>query len=84
MDVFRTIVVPAAKVVAAREVAGDDRMFLTGLSLNGNPPPSHYIASGFIPTEMLEDLESSGLGLNITDLPPMEVITTLNLKMVTG
>ena len=54
MDIFRTLIVPAANVALARSIAasfgpGGENMWTTPLSASGNAPASHYISSGYVP-----------------------------------
>ena len=56
MDIFRTLVVPAASVDLARAIAtsfgpGGEGMWTTPLSASGFDPATHYISSGFVPPE---------------------------------
>lgn len=54
MDIFRTMVVPAANVSLARSLAstidpaGSSNMFVTGLSATGQEPATHYVSTGLI------------------------------------
>lgn len=56
MDIFRTLIVPAASVDLARSIAasfgpGGEGMFSTPLSADGQEPATHYISTGMIPAE---------------------------------
>lgn len=56
MDIFRTLIVPAANVDLARAIAtsfgpGGVGMFTTPLSASGSDPATHYISSGYVPPE---------------------------------
>lgn len=57
-DVFRTLIVPAIDVQAARDtcamVPGGAGMFSVQLTtdVNGAPPATHYASSGLIPEEI--------------------------------
>jgi hypothetical protein len=56
MDIFRTLIVPAASVELAREIAasfgpGGANMWITPLSPAGADPATHYISSGYVPPE---------------------------------
>ena len=56
MDIFRTLIVPAANVIFARTLAtsfgpGGEGMWITPLSTNGLDPATHYISSGYVPPE---------------------------------
>ena len=56
MDIFRTLIVPAANVDLARAIAtsfgpGGVGMWITPLSANGLDPATHYISSGYVPPE---------------------------------
>lgn len=61
MDIFATIIVPAAQAQAAREAAaqipGGEGMFTAGLSPTGAEPATHYISSGYLPAELLASLQ---------------------------
>jgi len=53
-DIFRTLLVPAANVELARQIAasfgpGGAGMWTTPLSATGAEPASHYISSGYVP-----------------------------------
>lgn len=55
-DIFRTLIVPAANVELARQIAtsfgsGGVGMFTTPLSASGSDPATHYISSGYVPPE---------------------------------
>jgi hypothetical protein len=54
--IFRTLIVPAASVQLARQIAtsfGPDGegMWITPLSASGLDPATHYISSGYVPPE---------------------------------
>ena len=56
MDIFRTLIVPAANVDLARAIAasfgpGGVGMFTTPISASGSDPATHYISSGYVPSE---------------------------------
>lgn len=56
MDIFRTLIVPAANVSLARDIAasfgpGGEGMFTTPLSASGIDPATHYISTGYVPPE---------------------------------
>ena len=56
MDIFRTLIVPAANVDLARAIAtsfgpGGVGMWTTPLSASGSDPATHYISSGYVPPE---------------------------------
>jgi hypothetical protein len=56
-DVFRTMIVPAAEVALARQIAtifspaGGPNMWTTPLSSNGQDPATSYVSTGFIGPE---------------------------------
>lgn len=57
MNTYRCLIVPATYQALAQDLcaslagaAGED-MLTTGLSANGNPPATHYIAAGVISNE---------------------------------
>ena len=80
MDIFATIIVPAAQAQAARDAAatipGGEGMFTAGLSPTGAEPATHYIASGWIPAEIVEALTMYA----VSELPPDEAMTDKGLK----
>ena len=80
MDIFATIIVPAAQAQAARDAAsaipGGEGMLTAGLSATGNAPATHYISSGWIPAEIVEALTMCA----ISELPPDEAMTDKGLK----
>ena len=56
MDIFRTLICPAANVDLARAIAtsfgpGGIGMWTTPLSASGSDPATHYISSGYVPPE---------------------------------
>lgn len=56
MDIFRTLIVPAANVDLARAIAtsfgpGGEGMWITPLSADGLDPATHYISTGYVPPE---------------------------------
>ena len=56
MDIFRTLIVPAASVDLARAIAtsfgpGGEGMWITPLSASGLAPATHYISTGYVPPE---------------------------------
>ena len=73
-EVFRTIVVTDA--VAARALAGDPGMFLTGLSATGTAPATHFVSSGFMPEEIVAPFPDA------TEEPPFEALARLGLRLV--
>lgn len=63
-DIFRTLIVPENQVILAREIAasfgqGGEGMWTTPLSASGQNPVTHYISSGYIPS-------------NFSDLLPLQ------------
>ena len=80
MDIFATIVVTAAQAQAARDAAaqipGGEGMFAAGLSATGNAPATHYIASGWVPEELVQTLTMC----IVSDLSPAEAMTDKGLK----
>jgi len=79
-DVFATIIVPASKAQAARDAAaqipGGAGMFTAGLSASGNLPATHFISSGWIPSEIVDVLGMC----DVSDLSPAEAIEQAGLK----
>ena len=80
MDIFATIIVTAANVAQARTIAAEipsgEGMFTAGLSATGNAPATHYIASGWVPEELVQTLTMC----IVSDLSPAEAITDKGLK----
>lgn len=80
MDIFATIIVPAAQAKAAREAAatipGGEGMLTAGLSPTGAEPATHYIASGWVPEELVQTLTMC----IVSDLSPAEAMTDKGLK----
>ena len=83
MDIFATIIVTAAQAQAARDAAaqipGGEGMLTAGLSATGTEPATHYIASGWIPAEIVDALTMCA----VSELPPDEVMTDKGLSMAT-
>ncbi len=81
MDIFATLIVPAAQAQAARDAAaqipGGEGMFTAGLSSTGQEPATHYIASGWIPAEIVDALTMC----IVSDLSPAEVMQAAGLMM---
>ena len=80
MDIFTTIIVPAAQAQAARDAAatipGGEGMLTSGLSPTGAEPATHYIASGWVPEELVQTLTMC----IVSDLSPAEAMTDKGLK----
>jgi len=80
-DIFATIIVPAAQAQAARDAAaqipGGEGMFTAGLSASGSEPATHFISSGWIPTEIIEAV--SGL-CDVSDVAATDVVISKGLK----
>lgn len=80
MDIFATIIVPAAQAQTARDAAaqipGGEGMLTAGLSATGTEPATHYISSGWIPAEIVDALTMCA----ISELPPDEAMTDKGLK----
>lgn len=83
--VFKSIVVTVATVDQAREQAakceGGNNMFETALSPTGFAPITNYISSGYITQCILDNLQSVP-NIVISDLPPFDLMESLNLKLV--
>ena len=79
-DIFATIIVTAAQAQAARDAAatipGGEGMLTAGLSSTGQEPATHYIASGWIPAEIVDALTMCA----VSELPPDEAMTDKGLK----
>ena len=84
MDIFATIIVTAAQAQAARDAAaqipGGEGMFTSELSATGAEPATHYIASGWMPEEIVQALSMC----NVSDLSPADAMTAANLQPVTA
>ena len=80
MDIFATIIVPAAQAQAARDAAaqipGGEGMLTSELSATGQEPATHYISSGYMPAEIVDALTMCA----ISELPHDEAITDKGLK----
>jgi len=80
MDIFATIIVTADKAEQARtiaaEIPGGEGMLTAGLSPTGAEPATHYIASGWIPAEIVDALTMCA----ISELPTDEAMTDKGLK----
>ena len=80
MDIFATIIVLAAQAQSARDAAaqipGGEGMFTAGLSPTGAEPATHYIASGWVPEELVQTLTMC----IVSDLSPAEAMTDKGLK----
>lgn len=78
-DVFVTIIIPAAEVEAARELAatvpGGQGMFTAALSPTGSAPAKHYISSGYVSPELASMFDH-------TDMPPQDAMAAAGLVMV--
>ena len=76
MDIFATIIVPAAQAQAARDAAatipGGEGMLTAGLSPTGAEPATHYISSGWIPAEIVDALTMCA----VSELPPDEAMAS--------
>jgi hypothetical protein len=68
MDVFRTMIVPDAYVLLARQITetlapvGGAGMYSTGLSPTGTEPATHWISSGFIDADYAALISLNGAG----------------------
>ena len=71
-DVFATIIVPASKVQAAKDAAlsvpGGAGMFAAGLSASGSLPATHFISSGWIPSEIIDVLSMCAISKTSPDM----------------
>lgn len=71
-DVFKTVIVTAATKT-------DDTT--TPLSATGKPPATHYIASGFMPEELIETLAALP-DADVSDEEPFVAMNRLGLVMM--
>ena len=53
-DIKATLIIPSSKAEEARAIAGG---FDVGLSASGDAPATHYVASGWMPAEQVEQVE---------------------------
>jgi len=79
-DIFATLIVTAANVAQARTIAAQftvgEGMLTSELSATGNAPATHYIASGWVPEELVQTLTMC----SVSDLSPAEAMTDKGLK----
>ena len=81
MDIFATIIVPAAQAQAARDAAaafpGGEGMFTSELSATGNAPATHYISSGYMPEEIVQAVNAVVAASNLV---PVDALIAAGLK----
>lgn len=82
MDIFATIIVPAAQAQAAREAAatipGGEGMLTAGLSSTGQEPATHFISSGTMPQEIVEAVADLA---EVSELLPLEALQASGLTL---
>ena len=82
MDIFATLIVPAANVAQARTIAatfpGGEGMLTSELSATGNAPATHYISSGWMPEEIVQAVAHIALA---SSLDPLDVLSGMGLKL---
>ena len=82
MDIFATIIVPAAQAQAARDAAatipGGEGMLTSGLSPTGAEPATHFISSGTMPQEIVEAVADLA---EVSELQPSEAMQAAELTM---
>lgn len=81
LDVFRTIIVPAAQQSAAQEVAPG--CFTTGLSADGSTPATHYIASGYLPMDQVDAIALLE-GVDVSQEEPFAAMGRLGLRFLSS
>lgn len=85
-QVFRTIVVTAADVDAARDICaefeGGDGMFTTPLSPTGQAPVTNYVSSGYIDAGMAEQVKTQLPASDVSEEEPFVAFERLGLQMV--
>lgn len=85
MDIFATIIVPAAQAQAARDAAatipGGEGMFTSELSATGNAPATHYISSGWMPEEIVQAIAPVSAA---SDLAPVDALIAAGLMPCVG
>lgn len=80
-DVFATIIVTAAQAQAARDAAaqfpGGEGMLTAALSASGNEPATHYIASGYADSELIDALRDL---CTVSDASPKDAMQAAGLQ----
>lgn len=78
-DVFATMIVPAADQTAAQDICPG--AFTTGLSADGLPPATNYIASGYVPEEQVAEITLLP-GADVSNEDPFTAMARLGLQIV--
>lgn len=79
MDIFKTIIIPAAQQAAAQGI--EPGAFNTGLSSDGNAPATHFISSGYIPEGDVGPLTDLP-GADVSEEDPYIAMARLGLQLV--
>jgi hypothetical protein len=86
VEIFRTIVVPAAEQALAQSIAaeypGGAGMFTTGCSPSGLLPATDYISSGMMGEDIVEALGTALVDEDISEEPPFVALERLGLQLV--
>lgn len=80
-DTFATIIVTAAQAQAARDAAaqfpGGEGMLTAPLSASGNEPATHYIASGYADSTIIDALRAL---CTVSDASPQAAMQAAGLQ----
>lgn len=86
VEIFRTIVVPAAEQALAQEIAaeypGGAGMFVTACSPTGLLPATDYISTGYMGEDIVEALGTALVDEDISEEPPFVALERLGLQLV--
>lgn len=81
METFATIIVTAQKADEARTLAatfpGGEGMLTSALSASGTEPATHYIASGYADSALIDALRDL---CDVSDAPPKEAWQAAGLQ----
>lgn len=81
MEIFATIIVTKAKATEARTLAATfpagEGMLTAALSATGDEPATHYIASGYADSELIDALRDL---CDVSDASPQETMQAAGLK----
>lgn len=86
VEIFRTIVVPAAEQALAQAIAaeypGGAGMFTTACSPTGLLPATDYISTGYMGEDIVEALGTALVDEDISEEPPFVALERLGLQLV--
>lgn len=81
MEIFATIIVTAQKATEARTVAatlpGGEGMLTAALSATGTEPATHYIASGYADSALIDALRDL---CDVSDASPQDAMQDAGLQ----